>query len=206
MAKSLHHVHQEPPPLGRTSPSAGAAPSAGVLVGGVFKEAGARRHPVVLVSEFAEDAARPGSVCRRAARCRSTAGWGPGGQGTRGCGVGDGRRCGGGGGADVGDGRLGDAEVASAVAPPEPKAKASASRSRTSTRGASVGRATDNNIRSGALAPTSITAGVGDKSGAATSSSSPTATMAFSEGRAASTRGLGRRPQVRETNMGRTCL
>jgi hypothetical protein len=53
MAKSLHHVHQEPPPLGRTSPSAGAAPSAGVLVGGVFKEAGARRHPVVLVSEFA---------------------------------------------------------------------------------------------------------------------------------------------------------
>jgi hypothetical protein len=63
-----------------------------------------------------------------------------------------------------------------------------------------AGCATDDNIRSGAPAPTSTTAGVRDRSGAAASSSSPTATTVFSEGRAA----LGRRPQVRRKLW--TCL
>jgi hypothetical protein len=63
-----HHVRHEQPPDGRISPATGAAPAAGLLVGGVIGEAGAR---LDAVGESQRDRAPSASAAPTAARRRA---------------------------------------------------------------------------------------------------------------------------------------
>jgi hypothetical protein len=68
MARNQHHVHQEPPPHGRTSPAAEAALGAGVIIGGF---AGER---ALCLAPYASPSMDGLQVPARGVRGRSTSG------------------------------------------------------------------------------------------------------------------------------------